>query len=99
VLSGEVAEVQEVWMQAARRRQTLRDELFLPQVDRAVVRAIGGLRQGSPGQASGSSRRRRPPPASAAPTLASRAQRSRCASCAWPMDWAARPSFFWRRGG
>jgi microcompartment protein CcmL/EutN len=54
MLSGEVAEVQEA-LDAGRAAggKALRDELFLPQVDRAVVRAIGGLRQGSEGQALG----------------------------------------------
>ncbi len=54
MLSGEVAEVQEA-LDAGRAAggSALRDELFLPQIDRAVVRAIGGTRQGSAGQALG----------------------------------------------
>jgi microcompartment protein CcmL/EutN len=54
MLSGEVAEVQEA-LDAGRTAggKALLDELFLAQVDRAVVRAIGGLRQGSAGQALG----------------------------------------------
>lgn len=54
MLCGEVAEVQEA-LEAGRAAggSVLRDELFLPQVDRAVVLAIGGTRRTSAGQALG----------------------------------------------
>ena len=54
MLSGEVGDIQEA-LEAGRGAggKSLRDELFLPQVDRAVVRAIGGARQAGAGQSLG----------------------------------------------
>lgn len=54
LISGEVADVQES-LEAGRRvgESALRDEIFLPQVDRRVVTALGGERQRGDGAALG----------------------------------------------
>ena len=54
LISGEVADVQES-LDAGRRtgQSALRDEIFLPQVDRSVVSAVAGARQAGRGDALG----------------------------------------------
>lgn len=54
MIAGEVADVQES-LDAGRRigESALRDEIFLPQIDRSVVGAVGGARQPGRGRALG----------------------------------------------